>query len=194
MAPPEPVVAITATGPAPRVAHLRLRSRFRSPCPRPLEAVFADPFCSISVAPRVFPSRALPWPRLIVRFPTASTPRLLLPALSSHVRLARLEAPHRPSRVPQPLHRDRCSEGKSEASCLRRGRSTATQEGQAPPPGAAPHQTIDVARDFGSSAVQCGPAAPTPLLTMMSTTRTMTRCFCSATRRGAASPVPPVGA
>ena len=63
--------------------------------------VLAAPSCSISVAPRVFPSRDLPWPRLIARFPLAATPapRPLPPALSSHgVRLgvARSPAPREP--------------------------------------------------------------------------------------------------
>ena len=92
---------------------LQLASRTSGPartpalhCSMPLPVVLAAPSCSISVAPRIFPSRALPWPRLIVRSPLAATPppRPLPPALSSHgARLERLAAPHRPSRVLQLL-------------------------------------------------------------------------------------------
>ena len=62
-----------ASGPDPR--HLSLASRTSAlapapPCPRP-----AVPSRSTSVVPQVFPSRALPWPRLIARFPP---PPLLL--------------------------------------------------------------------------------------------------------------------
>ena len=105
-APPEPVVPIPATG-------LSLVSRTSVPalaptlpCPRPLMVVLVVPSCSISVAPRVFLSGALLWPRLIAWSPLAATPapRPLPTALLSHgARLAWLAAPLRVSHVPQPL-------------------------------------------------------------------------------------------
>ena len=75
-------------------------------CPRPLLVVLVAPSCSISVAPRVFLSRALLWPPLIARSPLAATPgpRPLPTALLSHgAQLAWLAAPLRVSHVPQPL-------------------------------------------------------------------------------------------
>ena len=46
-------------------------------CPRPHLVVFVAPSCSTSVAPRVFPSRALLWPRLTARSPLVATPSIM---------------------------------------------------------------------------------------------------------------------
>ena len=75
-------------------------------CPRPLPVVLVAPSCSTSVHPRVFPPRALLWPRLTARSPFVATPapRPLPTALLSHgARQAWPAAPLRVSHVLQPL-------------------------------------------------------------------------------------------
>ena len=75
-------------------------------CPRPHPVVLVAPSCSISVAPRVFPSRVLLWPRLTARSRLAATPapRPLPAALLSHgARQAWPAAPLRVSQVLLPL-------------------------------------------------------------------------------------------
>ena len=85
-APPEPVVWIPATGLVPRLAHLRPRSRSRSPLPKTVPSRPRGSTLLNQGAPRVFPSRALLWPSLIARSPLAATPapRPLPTALLSH--------------------------------------------------------------------------------------------------------------
>ena len=105
-APPEPVVWIPATGLVPRLAHLRPRSRSRSPLPKTVPSRPRGSTLLNQGAPRVFPSRALLWPRLIARSPLAATPapRPLPTALLSHgARDPWLAAPLRVSHVLQPL-------------------------------------------------------------------------------------------
>ena len=103
-APPEPVVPIPATGPAPRLAHLRPRSHSRSPLPK---AAPSRPRGSILLnqrGPQVFPSRALSPPDRTVSSCRHSCSSASANDLSSHgARLAWLAAPHRASRVPEPL-------------------------------------------------------------------------------------------
>ena len=178
---PEPVVPIPATGPAPPSPTSAPARALVPLCPRPLPAVLGIPFCSTSAAPRPFPSRALPWPRLTVRFLLAATPapRPLLPALSSYgVWLAWPEAPHRPSRVLQllitpvrgvvpqvPLKHDNAG-----------GTSTAAGCGVTPNDRCGARCSVKHQR-----AVQCGLAAPTPRPMMTTTTRATPCCSCSPT-------------
>ena len=145
-------------------------------CSRPLPVVLAAPSCSTRAAPRVFPSRAVLWSRLTAPLPSCrhscSSASATGPVESrSAAGVARSSAPS------EPLH---CSEGKSEASCLRRRRqqgnagliSTADRRGGAPNARCGARFWVKLPR-----AVPCGLAAPTPLLMTTSTTRTTTRCL-----------------
>ena len=70
-----------------------------------LQVALVAPSWSTSVAPRAFPSRALPWPCLIAPPPLAATPtpQPLLPALLSHgVRLAGWSSAPSEPRAPGP--------------------------------------------------------------------------------------------
>ena len=168
--------------------HLRPGSRSRSPCPRPLPVVLTAPSCSISVAPRVFPSRALPWPRLIAWSLLAATPapRPLPPALSSHgVRLVWLAASHRPSRVLQLLIPPRPLLGRQVRGVVPQaplkhgnagGTSTAAGCGATPNDRCGARFSVKHPRH-----VQCGFAAPTPRPMMTTTTRATPCCSCSQT-------------
>ena len=73
-APPEPVSQSLPRG-MPLVSRTSVPARAPAlPCRRPLPVVLVAPSCPISVAPRVFPSRALPWPRQTARSLLAATP------------------------------------------------------------------------------------------------------------------------
>ena len=144
------------------------------------------PSCSVSAVPLVCPLRAALRLRPTARCPPNATPapRPLLLALSSHgVRLAWLEAPHRPCHALQLLTPVRLPLGRPVRGVLR-----------APPKRGNVCLTSTAARcddtnarcgvRFSvkiSRAVQCEHAAPTPRPTMTATARATLCCFCSLT-------------
>ena len=134
---PEPIFPIPATGPAPRLAHLRPRSRLPKAAPsRPRGSILLNQRgsagLSVKSSPVAPPDRSVS----SCRHSCSSAPANGPCRVTEHG--WRGSQPHTARVTCRSLcsHRDRCSEGKSEASCLRRRRSEATQEGQAPPPGA----------------------------------------------------------
>ena len=119
---------------------------FSSHAPPPPLALplLVAPSCSISVAPRVFLSRALLWPRLMAVSPLAATGPVESRSTAGW--------PGSPTTCRSLCsHRVCRSEGQSEASCFRRRWSTATQEGQASPPSSTRFQAFNVACDSVSS-------------------------------------------
>ena len=155
-------------------------------------AVPAAPSCSASAVPRDWSCLVAPSDRSVssCRHSCSSASAAGPVESRSTAGVARSSAPSESACCRFRSHHVRCSQGQSEASCLKRRRSEATQEGQAPPSGATTHQSLDVARDFSVKhprAVQCGLAAPTPR-PMMTTTKPTTmrswrRCCCPACRR-----------
>ena len=155
-------------------------ARIRVPlCPRSLPAVLAAPFCSISATPRAFPSRALPCHRLTGRHLPAAT---LAPRVPG-ARPALLEVPRRPSRALQLLIPPRPSLGRQVRDVVPQAPGNAGGTSIADGCGATPNDRCGTRFWVKlSRVVPCGVAAPTPLLTLTSTTRTMTRCSCLVTR------------
>ena len=143
--------------------------------------------CSISVAPRVFPSSALPWPRLVARSPPAATPapRPLPTAVLSHgARQAWLAAPLRVSDEPQPLLPPRPLLGREvrgdvPQAPLKHGNAGGTSIAELD---ALPSAQCGVRCSLKPSRpVPRGLAVPTPRPMTMSTTRGTPCCSCSPT-------------
>ena len=170
-APPEPQVPIPATGPVSRLAHLRPRSRSRSPLPK---------------AAPCRPRGSLLLNQLIARSPLAATlaPRPLPTALSSHgVRLAWLEAPResRPAAsAPTATVARKASQSVVPQAPLKHGNAGGTSI--AAERDALPSAQRGVKFSLEPSRpVPCGLAVPTPRPMMTTTTRATPCCCCSPT-------------